>query len=97
MLSGQRSRQLRICTAWCGLRWRTSDRSTPSITGDFGWFCPHRLGRNKVGKRWVRLFPKRAYRKSTAVWAFQGLLLRFFFAGKKVEVRPVRARELSAV
>ncbi len=48
------------------------------------WYLP--TGR----KRWVRLFPNRAYRKATAVRAFQGMLLRFFFAGKKVELRPVK-------
>ena len=50
---------------------------------DYGLF-------HKVGKRWVRLFPKRAYKKDTAIRVFQGLLLKFFFTGKTVELRPVK-------
>jgi hypothetical protein len=41
-------------------------------------------------RRWVRLFPKRAYGKQTAVRVFQGLLLGSFFRGKKVELRPLK-------
>lgn len=43
----------------------------------------------KVGARWVRLFPKRAYHKETAIRMFQGILLTTFFEGKRVELRPV--------
>ncbi len=45
----------------------------------------------KVGRRWVRLFPKRSYSKKSAIRAFQGYLLKFFFSGKKVELRPLKA------
>lgn len=44
----------------------------------------------KVGGKWVRLHPTRSYGKATAVRVFQSELLSGFFAGKTVELRPVK-------
>lgn len=44
----------------------------------------------KVGRRWVRLFPRREYGLQTARAVFQSLLIDLFFRGKHVGLRPVK-------
>lgn len=44
----------------------------------------------KGERRWIRLFPKQAYPKQTAIRVFQSHLIGLFFKGKKVELRPIK-------
>ena len=54
----------------------------------YGLYLKPKSGR-RAG-RFVRLFPKRAYVKATAIRVFQSVLLATFFRGKPTELRPVR-------
>ncbi len=44
----------------------------------------------KVGRRWVRLYPKIALPKETAIRVFQSMLIHFSLTGKCVELRPIK-------
>lgn len=43
----------------------------------------------KVGKRWIRLYPKLSYTKETAIRMFQTRLLQLSFMGKEPALRPL--------
>ncbi len=55
----------------------------------YGLFFKVQSGR-KQGQ-WVRIFPRRAYLKSSAVRIWQSILLQLSFTGKIPALRPVKA------
>jgi hypothetical protein len=48
---------------------------------------------HKVGKRWIRLYPRLAFGKATAIRVFQNRLLDLTFRGKTPALRPIKESE----